>query len=146
MKYTQEIEIDLPRERVAALFMDTANLPKWQPGFVSMTPVSGEPGTEGAVSALVYKMGKREIEMTETILRWNPPEQFDGIYEAKGIKNWQYNRIEPVGDSKTKWISTSEFQFKGFMKLMALLMPGAFKKQSRKYLEQFKAFAEAEPA
>ena len=46
-------------------------------------------------------------------------------------------------NGKTRWISESEFQFSGFgMKLMGLLMPGAFKKQSLKYMEDFKNFAE----
>ncbi|WP_337251640.1 hypothetical protein [Maribacter halichondriae] len=37
----------------------------------------------------------------------------------------------------------TDFQFEGFMmKTMGFLMPGAFKKQSKKYMEDFKAFAE----
>lgn len=53
------------------------------------------------------------------------------------------NSFEVINDHTTKWISESEFQFSGFMmKLMGFLMPGAFKKQSIKYLGDFKAFAE----
>jgi hypothetical protein len=37
-----------------------------------------------------------------------------------------------------------EFQFKGFMKIIGFLFPGAFKKQSLKYLVDFKQFAEIE--
>ena len=36
----------------------------------------------------------------------------------------------------------NEFQFKGFMKLIGFFMPGAFEKQSFKYMKDFKAFAE----
>ncbi|MEO2058942.1 MAG: SRPBCC family protein, partial [Mesonia sp.] len=40
-------------------------------------------------------------------------------------------------------ISESEFQFSSFaMKVMGFLMPGAFKKQSLKYMKDFKAFVE----
>jgi len=40
-------------------------------------------------------------------------------------------------------VSESEFEFAGFgMKLIGFLMPGAFKKQSLKYLTDFKDFAE----
>ena len=35
-----------------------------------------------------------------------------------------------------------EFQFKGFMKIVAFIMQGAFKKQSLKYMTAFKTFAE----
>ena len=41
-----------------------------------------------------------------------------------------------------RYTTEQEFQFKGFMKIMAFLMPGAFKKQSMQYLKDFKAFAE----
>ena len=42
-----------------------------------------------------------------------------------------------------EWVSESEFQFQGFgMKLFGFLMPGAFKKQSQKYLNDFKNFVE----
>ena len=41
-------------------------------------------------------------------------------------------------------INDQEFRFKGFMKIIGLLMPGAFKKQSKKYLEDFKYFVENE--
>ena len=37
----------------------------------------------------------------------------------------------------------SEFIFSGFMKIMGIVMPGAFKKESYKYLKLFKEFAES---
>jgi len=33
MKYTSEVTINLPRDRVVELFDDPDNLPKWQKGF-----------------------------------------------------------------------------------------------------------------
>ena len=87
-------------------------------------------------------MGNREIEMIETITRRNLPEEFSGTYDAKGVHNIISNKFIELGPNKTKYLTESEFQFKGFMKLMGWLMPGAFKKQSQKFLEDFKAFAE----
>lgn len=142
MKYTNEIEINLPINRVVALFDDPENLKHWQPGLQSFEHVSGTPGQPGAKSRLKFKMGKREIEMIETITRRNLPEEFAGTYDAKGVHNIVSNRFIPLGENKTKWVTDNEFQFSGFMKLMGWFMPGAFKKQSQKYLEQFKAFAE----
>ena len=89
-------------------------------------------------------MGKREIEMIETITRRNLPAEFHGTYEAKGVYNIQKNFFTALGENRTKWVSESEFKFSGMMKLMGWLMPGAFKKQSQKYLDDFKAFAEKE--
>lgn len=141
MKYTHDIDINLPRKKVIELFDNPDNMPKWQKGFVSFEPLTGKPGEEGATAKLKYKMGKREVEMIETIARKNLPEEFSGTYEAKGVFNIIENKFIDNGDS-TKWITTNEFQFKGFMKLMAFFMPGMFKKQSFKYMKDFKKFAE----
>ena len=53
------------------------------------------------------------------------------------------NKFIKLSDNKTGNITEQEFKFKGFMKLIGFLMPGAFKKQSIKYLEDFKNFAES---
>jgi hypothetical protein len=144
MKYSNEVEINLPIQRVIELFDNPDNLAKWQPGFISMEHLSGTPGQPGAKSKLKYKMGKREIEMIETITLRNLPEAFHGTYEAKGVYNIQQNYFTSIETNKTKWVSESEFKFSGFMKLIGWLMPGAFKKQSQQYLDRFKVFAEKE--
>ncbi len=143
MKYNCEIEINLPLKRVIELFDDPENLSKWQPGLVSFEHISGKPGQTGAKSRLKYKMGKRDIEMIETITTRNLPEEFSGTYEAKGVFNLVNNKFTELSPIKTKWITENEFKFSGFMKIMGMLMPGAFKKESQKYLKQFKEFAEA---
>jgi hypothetical protein len=52
------------------------------------------------------------------------------------------NRFEETASGTTIWYTQNEFRFEGFMKLMAMLMPGAFKRQSFKYMKLFKSFAE----
>jgi hypothetical protein len=59
--YTVEIEIDLPRDQVIALFDNTENLFKWQTGLKDFEHISGEPGQPGAKSKLTYLYGKRTI-------------------------------------------------------------------------------------
>src|SRR4051812_18019465 len=142
MKYVNEIDINLPINKVIELFDNPDNMKHWQPGLQSFEHISGTPGAVGARSRLKYQMGSRKIEMIETITKRNLPQEFDGTYEAKGVFNWVGNKFIPVAPNKTKWISETEFKFSGFMKLIGMLMPGAFKKQSRKYLEDFKKFAE----
>lgn len=142
MKYTTSIVIDLPLEQVIQKFDDPANMKHWQPGLLSFEYISGEPGQPGAVSRLKYRMGKREVEMTETITLRELPHRFDGTYEASGVLNIISNRFESVEGNKTRWISENEFRFMGIMKLMGMLMPGAFKKQSMRYMKYFKEFAE----
>lgn len=142
MKFTVTIEIDLPRSRVIELFDNPENMPYWQKGFISMEHLSGEPGQEGAKSKLHYKMGNREIEMVETITVRNLPYEFSGTYDADGVHNLVKNTFEEINETTTRWTSYNEFHLKGFMKIMGWIMPGAFKKQSLNFLEDFKSFAE----
>lgn len=143
MKYTVEITLDLPRERVVELFDEPDNLPKWQKGLLSFEPISGTPGQAGAKSKLRFQMGKRQMEMVETITRRELPDHFDGTYETQGVFNVVKNRFIPVSDNQTQWVSENEFRFTTLMmKVIGLLMKGAFPKQSLKYMEDFKAFAE----
>jgi hypothetical protein len=144
MKYKIELDIALPRKRVVELFDNPENLKKWQKGLISFETVSGTAGEEGAKSLLKYKMGKREVEMTETIVKRNIPDEFSGIYEAKNVWNEVKNYFKEEGTDNTLWELETEFRFKGFMKVMATIMPGAFKKQSLKSMNDFKEFAEKE--
>lgn len=143
MKYTSEIVIDLPREEVIRKLDNADNMKHWQRGLISYTLLDGIPGKEGAKMELSYKMGKRDLIMTETVIKNNFPEEFQAYYDAKGVHNEQRNYFTEIATNRTKWVSESEFKFEGFgMKLMAFLMPRAFKKQSLKYLNDFKNFAE----
>ncbi|HLV69839.1 MAG TPA: hypothetical protein VKY34_03970, partial [Xanthomarina sp.] len=65
------------------------------------------------------------------------------MYDAKGMQNIQENYFEETLEGHTKWISISEFIPSSFMlRMMTLLMPKAFKKQSKQYMQDFKNFAE----
>ena len=142
MKYTSEIEINKPIDKVIELFDNPDHMDKWMEGLQSFEPISGEPGQVGAKSLLKFKMGKREIEMIETITVRNLPEEFSGIYETKGVFNIVKNKFVALPNNRTKYISEQEFQFNGFMKIIGFLMPNVFKKQSMKYLIDFKNFVE----
>jgi hypothetical protein len=142
MKYTNEIEIDLPIERVVKLFDDPENMKHWQPGLISLEHLSGEPGKVGARYKLLYQMGRRKIEMIETITKRDFPWEFAATYLTRGVLNKVSNKFTRLGPDKTRYVTESEFHFSGFMKIIAWLMPGAFRKQSQKFLDDFKKFAE----
>ena len=142
MRYTAEITVDLPRDEFIKKLDDPKNMKHWQKGLKKYEHISGKPGTEGAQMSLSYLMGKRNVDMVETIIKRNMPYELHASYDTKGVQNIQRNYFEEV-NGKTVWKSDNTFQFSGFlMKLMAFLMPGAFKKQTMKYLNNFKAFAE----
>lgn len=145
MKYSNQVIINKPIEKVIELFDSVDNLYKWMPGLLSYEHISGEAGQVGAKAKLKFKMGKREIEMIETITTRNLPQEFSGVYEANGVVNPQQNFFTAIDENTTRYETISEFKFTNFgMKLIGLLMPGAFKKQSQVYLDKFKEFAESE--
>jgi uncharacterized membrane protein len=142
MKYSLEIVIDKPRPKVVELFKNSENLPKWQPGLINFIPISGEAGKPGAKSKLEYDMNGRKIEMIETITVNNLPDEFSGNYETKGVFNTYQNFFYEEGSDKTKWVTVSEFQFSGIMKLMGFFMKKSFPKETQKFMNRFKEFVE----
>ena len=147
MKYTLEVELEHTRERVIELFDSVENLPHWQAGLISFEPIEGTPGQVGAKSLMKFKVGKRTMEIVETITERDLPRRFSGTYTAKGMWNLVENEFEELPGGRTLWKSHNEFRGENLlMKVMLLLMPGAFRKQSLKYMVAFKDFAENQPA
>ncbi|WP_318310010.1 SRPBCC family protein [Flagellimonas crocea] len=142
MKYTTEIVVNVPRDEFIEKMDHPENMKHWQRGLVAYEQLSKITGQEGSQMSLTYEMGKRKMDLVETIIKKNLPEEMHMTYDAKGVHNLQKNYYRDEGES-TRWISESEFQFSGFgMKLMGFLMPGAFKKQTLQYMQDFKTFAE----
>jgi hypothetical protein len=153
LRYTVSVEIALPREKVAQLLADSAQLPKWLRGMVLHEPLNGMHGQVGTKSRVVLQMGQQTIEATETITRREPADlhgipsdsvvHFDREIVTKGMWNAVRERLTEAGPEKTLWVSESEFRFSGLlMRLIGLVMPRAFRKQSQQHMQDFKAFAE----
>lgn len=144
MKFSLNILINKPLDKVVNAFDNPDNLLKWMDGLQSIETIEGEPGKVGAKSKMFFKMGKREVEMIETIKRIKFPHLFVATYEAKGVFNVIENVFEKVEGNVTRYTTLQEFRFKGIMKIIAFLFPRSFKKQSYKYLEDFKNFIESQ--
>ena len=142
MKYTTEVIINLPRTRVIELFDSTENMYKWQKGLKIFKIISGEPGEEGCRSEMVYEGRKGDLEMIETITKRNLPDEFHGIYEARGVYNEMYNYFSETDSGNTVWQTVSVFRFRGLMTLMSPFMKAAFTNNTLLNMERFKSFAE----
>ena len=153
MKYTVSIEIALPRERVAQLLADPEHLSKWLRGLVLHEPLSGVHGHVGTTSRVVMQMGQQKFDGTETITRREPVDlhgipresvvHFDREIVGKGMWSAVRDRLTETGPETTLWVSENEYRFSGLlMRLVGLLMPGTFRKQSLQHMQDFKAFAE----
>jgi hypothetical protein len=143
MKYSSEIIIKLPINECLKKLDNSENLKYWQNELISYEYLSGVPGKLGSRMELKYKIGKHERALIETITFNNLPDEIHMTYDTKGLHNIQKNFFSPTPEGHTKWICKNEFLPTTFMfRMMTLLMPNAFKKQSLKYLKDFKAFAE----
>ena len=142
MRYTEEIEIDLPRDEVVRLFTDPGTMFAWQPGLQSMELLSGEEGEVGARTKLVFLTGRRRMEMIETIMHNALPESLHAVYDTKGVHNVCENFLHEVSPTRTRWVTPNVFEFSGAMRLVGLLFGSSFKKETRESLRRFKAFAE----
>ncbi|ANZ41675.1 hypothetical protein BBK82_42730 [Lentzea guizhouensis] len=153
MKYTVSLEIALPRERVVQLLADPEQMPKWLRGLVVHEPLDGAHGQVGTRSRVVLKSGQQEFEAVETITRREPavlqgiPQDvvvhFEREIVGKGMWSATRDHLSESGPERTLWVSENEYRFDGVvMRLVGLLMPGTFRKQSLRHMEDFKAFAE----
>lgn len=153
MKYTVSIQIALPREQVVALLADPAHYPKWLRGLLVHEPISGLPGEVGTTSRVVFQVGTKRLEATETITRREPTNlhripqdvvvHFGREVVGMGMRSDVRDRLTEAGPDKTLWESDSEFRFTNvLMRLIGLLLPSSFRKQSLLHMQDFKAFAE----
>lgn len=152
MKYAIPIEIALPRRKVIELLEDPAQRPKWLRGLVSHEAVRGVDGQVGTESRVIFQSGKQTMECTETITRREPTNlhdvpsdrviHFEREIVAKGMWNAAREHLSEAGPDGTLWVSENEYRFTGPLRLAAPFLRGAFIKQSRQHMQDFKAFAE----
>ena len=145
MRYQLELEIDRPRDRVLALFLDPENLPKWQSSIVSFEHLEGPAERQvGSKSRQIHKMGGRVTEMIETITAHDWPERFSATYEGDGIWNHIENRFFEVDGQKTRWTLDAELECSGAMvKFFMLVLPGMIRRNTMDFMKRFKDFAES---
>lgn len=144
MKFKCSVEIESPIERVVQLFLDQSQRAEWQDGYLRAEPVSGSPGEVGSVTRLFFESKRHKMELLETILAKDLPHEITGKYEHTHMVNTMRSRFTALGPARTRYDAEVHYtRFNGLMpKLMAKLMPGMFRKQTQKWLDQFKALAE----
>lgn len=142
MRYTLSNTINKPLSVVAEKFKDTEGAKEWMEGLHTIEPVSGEPGEKGATCYFHFTHKGKEMKLLETILEENLPNQIKFSYTS----GFGYNEVEllfeEISENVTKQTTNNYFQLKGFMKIMGFFMSGLFKKQSMKYMDGFKKYAE----
>lgn len=146
MKFICTTQIALPIERVLELYQKQDDLKLWQTGFVSKELIKGLPGVTGTKSKIIYHNNNNVIELIETILPSESKNIFVALYEHKHMINTMTSRFSQLAPYKTQLdLEIHYTKFIGIIpKLMALLFPGVFKKQTQKMVDNFKIYAERE--
>ena len=143
MKYTSEILIQLPIQKVLNKLQNYNDMKHWQRGFENFEHVSGEPGALGSKMKLNYKFGSRKFSLLETITYFDFPNEYHLFYDSDGLHNIHKNSFTEVENGITKWVFECECIPTTFsMSVKTLLMPGIYKKQILQYIDDFKNFAE----
>ena len=144
MKFSGTIEIKKPRSLVVDLFMNPDYLKHYQDGFKSKELISGEVGKDGAISKMIYKMGKQDMELIETITANLLPDSFEAHYHHVHMDNTMTCRFAEIDEQTTSYFYEFEYTRLSWVmpRLIAILFPTVYIKQGEKWLRQFKEFVE----
>ena len=144
MKFICSVTINKPRKNIVAFFSNPKYLKEYQEGFIRKTHISGNEGQTGAISKMYYKMGKGEMELTETITNNSLPDFFAGQYHHKHTDNTMLCTFKELDSNTTQCDWEVEYTaFRGFViNVMKTVLPSMFKKQVQKWLQNFKTFVE----
>ncbi len=142
MKYTSEIIIDLPIEKVVSVFNNQDYMFEWMEGLKKVTPLTRIQGEIGSRMEMYFEIGKRKMHIIETILDKKLPQHMICKYNSFGMESTVSIHFEAIETVKTKYSTISNYKFKGLFKLMSIFSSKVFKNQSYKYLADFKEFVE----
>jgi hypothetical protein len=141
MRSVVELEVDVPQERLAALFADPDNSTRWMDDLERYEPMSGEPGMPGSTYRLVPKTGK--MVFVATVISRKLPNEVRLNLDASSVAVSVTGTFVALSSDRTRLVSEEVFSFKGpFHKLFGLVAQRAIRNAHRRHMEAFKRFAE----
>ncbi len=142
MKYTFEFEIEAPCDFVVKLHSDRQTLKDWQPELTEVIADDDE-RREGGECTLIYHLNGRRVEIRERVVRYDPPHELSAVYHTQGMQNHVVNRFAEINPDVTYWQHDCRWEFPGFLlKIVGWFAPQAFRNQSWRYCNLFKAYVE----
>lgn len=144
MKYSCEIVVEASREKCVSLWFDEKRLSEWQDGFLYKNWINGKANEVHSKAYILFEQKGRKLELEELIIDNQLPTSFKGKYTHIHMINTQEVVFTQQGMNQTV-IRTDVIytQFNSLVpKLMARFLPGMFRKQSQKWLDQFKTMVE----
>ncbi|WP_338733276.1 SRPBCC family protein [Mangrovimonas cancribranchiae] len=139
------IDINKPQKEVSKIFANPDNLIHYQDGFVKKELIRGEAGKAGAVSKMYYKYGKRDMVLTETIVKNELPNTFIANYHHKHMDNSLTSEFVVLNENKTRYKYYGSYTRISWVipKLIAIFYPKLYRKQAEKWMTQFKNYVES---
>jgi hypothetical protein len=144
---TSHVELDIaaPQARVAELFVDPRNNPRWMDDLDHIEPVSGELGEAGSSYRLVPKRGSMgSMIFVATIVTRALPSEVRLLLRARRISMHATGRFVRVSNRRTRLISEEVFTFDGVVqKVIGFFARRSIAAAHRRHMESFKRFAES---
>jgi len=141
MKSTVEIDINAPREKVAALHADPLNNTKWMLDLERYEPTSGNQGMPGSTYRLVPKSGDMIFDVT--VIKRDLPNELELKMKAPDVDVAVHAKLIALSPTTTKLISEEEFIFNGKTAAPDITVEQAIKSAHRQHMTDFKDFAES---
>ena len=142
MKSLVQVDIDVPRERLAALFADPTLSTKWMDDIERYEPIGGQPGAPGSTYRLVPRKG--DMVFVATVIANDLPNESRLRLDARHVTVAITARYVAIAAKRSRLVSEEVFTFKGLVgKVAGFLGRAAIHKAHRRHMEAFKRFAEA---
>jgi hypothetical protein len=141
VKSVVELDINVPQERLAALFADPRNSTEWMDDLARYEPLSGVPGTPGSTYRLVPKTGK--MIFVATVIATRLPTEVCLHLDAASVAVSVTATFTALTPESTHLVSEEVFSFKGLIHtLFGFVAQWAIRRAHRRHMTGFKRFAE----
>jgi hypothetical protein len=141
-KSVTEVDIDVPRTKLASLFADPSNFTRWMDDMERIEPISGEMGMPGSRFRMVPKMGDRSF--IATVIERDLPSAVDLELDAPNLSIATTAKFTPLSAATTRLRHEQVFRFRGIMpRLFGALSHRSMRRAQERHMRGLKRFAEA---
>lgn len=140
--YQSQVEVNKPIAEAWAVMEDDSRISEWLPVITRIEPVSGNPGTLGAVSNIYAVENGEEMVMQETITAFEPPKHIAMTF-TMDFMDMEYEMHLTEENGKTRISSKSKTVGNGLVsKSILSFMGGMMETQENENLERLKKVIE----
>ena len=139
-----DIEIDVPREQLSALYADPHCMTKWMTDLERYDHIGGELGMPGSKYRMVSKRKNSPMEFVVTVTSKNLPQEFGLQLESPFVSISMINTFAALAPRRTRLVSRQEFSFRGLInRIVGVFALGSIRKNHRRHMDELKRFAES---